>query len=113
MDILERVAVERFGAKTITLDTAAYYYELSEDGSKYIADVTRPSRSATWYTLRGYQPFRVCSYSIDPPPSVVDLVYIQDNRPRYSAPGVTDDNPEERLVAVFLRKRAEDITKIV
>jgi hypothetical protein len=59
MDILERVAVERFHAKTITLDTVAYHVECSPDGTRYEEDFLRPGKSLPFYYRRGYKQYRV------------------------------------------------------
>lgn len=59
MDILERVAVQEYGAKSVTLDTTAYRMDPSPDGTYRIEDKTRPGRTIAWYASRGYTQFRV------------------------------------------------------
>lgn len=56
MDILERIAVERFDADVLTLDTTAYW---TDSSPARIEDPTRPGRTTAWYRARGYEQFRV------------------------------------------------------
>jgi hypothetical protein len=59
MDILERVAVERFHAKTVTLDTVAYHVKPASDGIHLAEDRSRPGKSLPFYQRRGYRQYRV------------------------------------------------------
>ncbi len=61
MDILERIAVDRYNAKWITLDTSAHQNFTSEDGELHERFDTE-GRSIAWYRSRGYERYRVsCS----------------------------------------------------
>jgi GNAT superfamily N-acetyltransferase len=57
MDLLERVAAERYNAEWITLDTTAYL--TTREGKYVVEDKTRPGRTIAWYEARGYRQFKV------------------------------------------------------
>jgi len=58
MDILEHVALTRFHAKWITLDTGAHPLEIRADGQQYeVRD--QVGSSIGWYQSRGYRIYRV------------------------------------------------------
>lgn len=59
MDILERVAMDTFGAKAVTLDTCAYYTVYSEDLSTAVEHIGRLGKSVGWYQRRGYEQYKV------------------------------------------------------
>lgn len=63
LDLLERVAVLELGAKSVTLDTTAYFTTFVQPeggGPKYVVeDPTRQGRTVAWYQARGYRQFRV------------------------------------------------------
>jgi len=62
LQLLERVSVERFGAKVVTLDTLAYVIIESECKTYHLEDTNVPSRNVGWYGRKGYRKFRVsCS----------------------------------------------------
>lgn len=64
LSLLERVAVEQYGAEKVTLDTAAYFTSKSPDGPHYLEDPNRPGRTVAWYTAKGYSQFRVSTGSV-------------------------------------------------
>lgn len=62
MDLLERIAIETYGAKAITLDTTAHHCDWVEDdlrGRWTKEDFKRPGKSVGWYKRRGYEQYRV------------------------------------------------------
>lgn len=59
LQLLERVSVERFGAKVVTLDTLAYVIIESECKTYHLEDTNVPSRNVGWYGRKGYAKFRV------------------------------------------------------
>jgi hypothetical protein len=59
LSLLERVAVEQYGAETVTLDTVAYFISPATDGPYHLEDLSRQSRTVGWYVGKGYSQFRV------------------------------------------------------
>jgi hypothetical protein len=57
--ILEQVAVERYGAVSVTLDTTAYLVTRSPCGTHHVEDFSKPNRTVAWYAAKGYSQFRV------------------------------------------------------
>ena len=58
MDLLERVARDKFGARWVTLDTQAHRIDRLDGFA--VEDPTRPGHSLGWYRKRGYEEFQVC-----------------------------------------------------
>lgn len=57
MDLLEKAAIEIYGARTLTLETTAFVI-VNEDG----VDIERfdePSKQSRWYEKRGYRVYKV------------------------------------------------------
>lgn len=59
MDLLEQGAAEHFHAKSVTLDTAAYEIDFSNEGKTVTENPNVPSRNSLWYQRRGFQVYRV------------------------------------------------------
>lgn len=59
MDMMERLAVDLYGAKHITLDTASYFCYKDPTDTYYIEDKTRRGRTCYWYEAQGYEAIRV------------------------------------------------------
>ncbi|WVW83492.1 hypothetical protein I302_105513 [Kwoniella bestiolae CBS 10118] len=82
IDLLEKAAVEVYGAKVITLDTTAYFTYVDEEGW-LVEDFNRRGRAVAWYEKRGYREYR------DPEPTF---------------PHASRTDPDRKLQAVFMRK---------
>jgi hypothetical protein len=57
--LLENVAISKFNAKTLTLDTQAYEAMPTADGKSLLDNMEKPGRSIAWYEKMGYEVFRV------------------------------------------------------
>ena len=62
MDLLERVAVDKYKAEWVTVDTCPYHP--TQEGIYIIEDKTRPNPNIAWYRSRGYEEFKVGGTSI-------------------------------------------------
>ncbi|WWC69762.1 uncharacterized protein I206_103705 [Kwoniella pini CBS 10737] len=89
VDILEKVAIEIYNAKTLTLDTTAYHTYIDEDGW-LIEDTERQGKNWSWYERRGYREYR-------------------EPRPQFPHPSATD--PGRKLQGVFLRRHVTSCEK--
>lgn len=96
MDLLEKVAVELYGAQTLTVETTAYASEMIN--GVFTEIIGQPSKQIQWYRRRGYQVYRVCG----PTAGLISSSLWQPNQPKYPAP--TAEQPDRQLVATFLKK---------
>jgi len=95
--------VERYKAKTVTLDTLAYLVTDSDCKTYIIEDSNVPGRNVEWYTRKGYAQFRVSRKLAVKQRVLTD----KPNRPLYPLP--TPDDPNRKLMAVFMVKTADAI----
>ncbi|WWD01749.1 hypothetical protein V866_008695 [Kwoniella sp. B9012] len=82
IDLMEKAAIEEYGAKVITLDTTAYHTYVDEEGYA-VEDFNQRGRAVRWYEKRGYTEYR-------------------EPKPFFPHPTKTD--PDRHLQAVFMRK---------
>jgi hypothetical protein len=59
MDLLEEVAVQRYRAKWITLDTAAHLVTRDKVTNTDVEDFNQSNPNIAWYAGRGYARYRV------------------------------------------------------
>ncbi|WWD19939.1 hypothetical protein CI109_104411 [Kwoniella shandongensis] len=88
IQILESVAVDKYDAQWVTLDTTAYHCEFSPDGLTGTEDFSRPGKNVAWYNKNGYVKFK-------------------ENRPAYLHP--LFGRPDYLLTAIYLRKPASAV----
>lgn len=110
LEILEHVAVERYGAVKVTLDTAAYTTSLHALGHR-IEHFDKSNRTIAWYEAKGYRQFRVgpeiaCAPRVHVSGGLANTSR-QANRPKYPEPTPEDKN--YLLTATFLDKSANTI----
>lgn len=58
LDLLEKAAVEEFGAEYLTLDTTRYHTYLGSDG-QFVQDKSKDGKALGWYFTRGYKEYKV------------------------------------------------------
>jgi hypothetical protein len=99
MDILERAAGEQYGAKWVTLDTAAFLVRYSEDVGYWAEWMDKPNPTVAWYLKRGYSRYRVSHRAL-----LASRAHGQEDIPFIVAPIPPD--PMRKITTVFLRKPA-------
>ncbi|KAL7424241.1 hypothetical protein Q5752_001827 [Cryptotrichosporon argae] len=88
LDLLERGAVDLFGARVFTLDTSAHDRVVSADGAEYDEDTSVESRNVGWYKRRGYEVYN-------------------GPEPRFQLPAQADK--ERKILAVDMKKPASAV----
>ncbi|ORY34592.1 hypothetical protein BCR39DRAFT_513539 [Naematelia encephala] len=83
LNFLEKLAVDLYGAKVITLDTAAYECTWSEDGKIATDNIGEESNNSKMYKRRGYVQYK------DPVPSY---------------PFPRPDDPDYKIHSVYFKK---------
>lgn len=114
MDLLEKLAVDLFQARVITLDTAAYEVVRTTDGPEWawVELAGQESRNSLWYKKRGFE-----AYGVSPLPPGLSaclgrvscwMLTGQDIVPLFQDP----KKPEVKFHAAFLKKTVQTQTPV-